>query len=59
MIKMEEEIIFEEDKCFVETPIYPNCGKGKFVKRQLVMTKEIFVECYNKWIKEDNNAKVN
>ena len=48
---MEEKIIFEEDKCFVEMPIYSN-----FVKRQLVMTKEVFIECYNKWIKEDKNG---
>lgn len=52
---MEQKIILDEDKCFVETPIYPddlNC-----VKRELVMTKEVFIECYNKWIKEDNDER--
>ncbi len=50
---MEQIIIFDDDKCYVETPIYPDC-----VKRELVMTKEIFLACYEKWVlgaEEDNN----
>jgi hypothetical protein len=45
---MEQKIIFEDDACYVETPIYPDC-----VKRELVMTKEVFIQCYEKWIKEN------
>ena len=45
-VKREQKIIFDDNKCYVETPIYPDS-----VKRELVMTKEVFIECYNKWIK--------
>lgn len=50
---MEQKIIFDEDKCYVETPIYPDS-----VKRELVMSKEIFIECYNKWIKKIEDGTI-
>ena len=56
-------IVFENDKCYVDTPVYPlndycyplndYCAN---YQRRLIMTKEAFVECYNRWIKgEDEN----
>ena len=44
----EEELRFVDDKLFVYTPI-PQYGDGIY-KIQLVMTKEIFQECYKKWV---------
>ena len=45
---MKQQIIFDDDKCYVETPI-----DQISVKRELIMTKEVFIECYNRWIKRD------
>lgn len=45
---MEQQIIIDNDKCYVETPIDADCG---VVKRELVMTKEVFIQCHEKWIK--------
>ena len=44
----EEELKFFGDKLFAYTPL-PQYGDG-ICKVQLVMTKEIFQECYKKWI---------
>lgn len=44
----EEELRFEDDKLFVYTPL-PQYGDG-ICKVQLVMTKEIFQECYKRWV---------
>lgn len=55
---MEEKIVFEGDNCYLETPIYISFDdKYPCVKRKLVMTKEVFIECYNKWIKENNDER--
>lgn len=40
---------FEGDKLFVKTPIYAG-GDLVGYKSQLIMTKELFVQCYEKWI---------
>jgi len=52
----EEELRFNDDKLFVYTPL-PQYGDG-ICKVQLVMTKEIFQECYNRWIKPQESEKV-
>jgi len=44
----EEELRFVDDKLFAYTPL-PQYGDGIY-KVQLVMTKEIFQECYKKWV---------
>ena len=44
----EEELGFVDDKLFVYTP-RPQYGDG-ICTVQLVMTKEIFQECYKRWI---------
>ena len=54
MIK--EELKFVDDKLLVYTPI-PQYGDGIY-KTQLVMTKEIFQECYKKWIEPQESEKV-
>ena len=48
-----EELRFENDKLYHYVPL-PQYGEG-IAKKELVMTKEVFIECYNKWIKEQNN----
>ena len=47
--RMEEELKFIDDKLFCYTPL-PQYGT-RIYKTQLVMTKEIFQECYKRWIK--------
>lgn len=44
----EEELRFDDDKLFAYTPL-PLYGDGIY-NVQLVMTKEIFQECYKKWV---------
>lgn len=52
---MTSEILeFEKDNLYRYTPL-PQCGKDMY-KRELVMTKETFIECYNKWIKGNGVA---
>lgn len=47
----EGELRFVDNKLFVYTPL-PQYGDG-VCKVQLVMTKEIFQECYKRWIKAE------
>ncbi len=51
----EEEIIFEGDKVRRCVPL-PKYG-GEVCKLELIMTKEIFVECYEKWIKQQTEGE--
>lgn len=51
----EEELRFEDDNLFVYTPI-PQYGDG-ICKVQLVMTKEIFQECYKRWIEPQESEE--
>lgn len=46
---MGEELRFIDNKLFVYTPL-PQYGEGIYETR-LVMTKEMFQECYKRWIK--------
>jgi len=50
----DEEIKIVDDKLFVYTPI-PEGGGGIY-KVQLVMTKEIFQECYRRWIEPQEKS---
>jgi len=56
----DEKIEFVNDKLFVYTPL-PQYG-AEIYEAQLVMTKEIFQECYKKWIESqeisDHNLKM-
>jgi len=48
-----EELKLVDDKLFVYTHL-PQFGEG-ICKVQLVMTKEIFQECYKKWIEQQES----
>lgn len=48
----EGELKFVDDKLFIYTPV-----SDEIYKMQLVMTKEIFQECYNRWIKPCEEGK--
>ena len=45
----DEYLKFEDDKLYHYYPL-PQYGDG-ICKKDLVMTKEIFIECYKRWIK--------
>lgn len=49
---MKQEIVFEEDECYLLQPVNENA-----YRMQLVMTKEVFKECYKRWILEDKEQK--
>ena len=55
-----EYIVVDDDSVVVEHPICGSHGDIIGYNRQTVMTKEIFITCYEKWIlnnnKEDSNA---
>ncbi len=51
----EAELRFDDDKLFLYTPL-PQYGDGIYAI-QLVMTKEIFQECYKKWIKPQKKGE--
>ena len=49
------EIYFEvEDDVVIKYTPMPEIGKN-FYKTEVVMTKEIFQECYKKWIESQEN----
>ncbi len=43
-----ERLEFEKDNLYRYTPL-PQYGEDMY-KRELVMTKETFIECYNRWV---------
>lgn len=45
-----ETLEFENDSLYHYYPL-PQYGEG-VCKKELIMTKEIFIECYKRWIKE-------
>lgn len=47
---MEQRITIDGDLCFREIPVMSNNFECDYIKRELVMTKEVFIECYNTWI---------
>lgn len=51
---MEQKIIFEDDACYVETPI--ESEYATYALKELVMTKEAFIQCYEKWIMENKDG---
>ena len=50
-----EELRFDNDKLFAYVPL-PQYG-DEIYQVQLVMTKEIFQECYKKWIGPQKNEE--
>ena len=53
----EEELRFIGDKLFVYTPL-SQYGEGIY-KTQLVITKEVFQECYKRWIEPQETGQTN
>ena len=49
----EEYVVIEDDRCYVDTPVFTGRGDCCDYKRQLIMTREVFQECYKKWILEE------
>ena len=49
----EQRLKFHDDELYVYTPL-PQYGEGIY-KVELVMTKEIFRECYERWIKSQES----
>ena len=45
-----EYVAIEDDHCYVDIPVYTGRGDCCNYRRQLIMTKEVFQECYKKWI---------
>ena len=50
-----EELDFVDDELFVYIPL-PKYGDGRMYKKQLVMTKEVFRECYKRWIESQESG---
>lgn len=50
-----QEIVFDEDAVYLDTTITKEKGYSS-VKRELIITKEAFIQCYNKWIKENKDG---
>lgn len=50
---MKQELRFDDDKLYCYTPL-PQYGKDIY-KVELVMTKDIFQECYKKWIENEKD----
>ena len=48
-------IVVDEDKCYLDKPILDCNGDEIGYRRTVVMTKEAFIECYNKWIKGEES----
>ena len=46
------QIVVEGDYCYLEKPIL---SVDNMYRRELIMTKEAFIECYEKWILKEQN----
>ena len=44
----EERLEFENDGLYRIIPVY---GHSNLIQKELVMSKEVFIMCYKKWIK--------
>ena len=51
---IDEHLKFEDDKLYHYYPL-PQYGDG-ICKKDLVMTKEIFIECYKRWIEPQDKT---
>lgn len=46
--------MIEDNMCIRAIPVYDN-GEVFAMRKECVITKEEFIECYNAWIKEKKN----
>lgn len=49
--------MIENDKLIRETQVVYKGHKYIAIRKDCIITKEEFLECYNAWIKEGNNDK--
>lgn len=52
---MKPTLEFRGDNLYLEEPVAGYTGSAQVCKQTLVMTKDVFVACYNKWIKEEED----
>lgn len=55
MEMIDEDLIFENDALYRYTLMPQRFGTSIY-KKELVITKKAFIECYKKWIKEIKNG---
>ena len=58
----DQKIVIDGDNCFCDTPMWDGREGGvscHYVERRLVMTKEVFIQCYNAWIKPTTEIYLN
>ena len=53
---MEPTLEFSGDNLYLVEPVVGYSDSDLVCKQTLVMTKEIFIACYNKWIKEEEDG---
>lgn len=51
--------IIEDDRLIRSTPIYRGNGWVDVIENKLVITKDEFLACYNRWVKEEKNEDAN
>lgn len=49
---MAQQIVIDGDNCYVDTHMF-----GDTYERRLVMTKEIFLDCYKRWVLGEEEDK--
>ena len=52
---MKPTLEFSGDNLYLVEPVVGYAGDDQVCKQTLVMTKDIFIACYNKWIKEEED----
>ena len=54
---MKSTLEFRGDDLYLVEPVAGYSGGAPICKQTLVMTKDVFIACYNKWIKEEEDGK--
>ena len=52
---MEPTLEFHGDNLYLVEPVVGYTNGTHICKQTLVMTKDVFIACYNKWIKEEED----
>ena len=47
-----EYVYVEDDYAYIDEPMLNDYGDITGYRRKYLFSKELFIECYNKWIKE-------
>ncbi len=54
---MKPTLEFRGDDLYLEEPVVGYSDSYPICRQTLVMTKDVFITCYNKWIKEEEDGK--